>query len=113
MEQARAEKLDIDRVGLGFALQQTLERLMDELCSKMEDVERVRRVSLAAELPEQLGLPVNLWRVQNIYFKIAHEYVFGTKKLRPEWPDAFVRLGEQLSIRTYRTDRLGQPRAAA
>jgi hypothetical protein len=86
---------------------------MDELCHKMEDVKRVCRVSQAAELPAQLGLPVNIFIVKNIYFKIAHEYVFGTKKLEPEWPDAFVRLGEQLSIRTYRTDRLGQPQEAA
>ena len=63
--------------------------------------------------PAALGLPVNLWRVQNIYFKVAHEYVFGNKKLGPEWPDAFLRLGEQLSIRTYRAHSLGQPQAAA
>ena len=113
MDRANNEQLELDRAGLGFSLQKTLERLMDDLCRRMEDVEKVRRVSRVAELPKDLGLPVNLWRVQNIYFKIAHQYVFGSKKLGPQWPDAFVRLGEQLSIRTYRTDRLGQPQEAA
>ena len=113
MDRANNEKLELDRVGLGFSLQKTLERFMDELCHRMEDVDKVRRITRAAELPNALQLPVNLWRVQNIYFKIAHQYVFGTKKLGPEWPDAFVRLGEHLSIRTYRTDRLGQPQEAA
>jgi alpha-amylase/alpha-mannosidase (GH57 family) len=111
--QAMGDGLSLDVAGLSFTLQKTLERLMDELCHRMEDIERIRSVSRILELPAKLGLAVNLWRVQNIYFKIAHEYVFGSKKLSPEWPDAFIRLGEQLSIRTYRTDRLGQPQEAA
>jgi alpha-amylase/alpha-mannosidase (GH57 family) len=111
--QASADGLELDRTGLAFTLQKSLERLMDDFCRKMEDIERLRRVLQMMDLPAKLALPVNLWRVQNIYFKVAHEYVFGSKKLSPEWPDAFIRLGEQLSIRTYRADRLGQPQEAA
>jgi len=87
--------------------------MMERLCSQMEDIALMRRISNAVELAASLNLPVNLWKVQNIYFSIAHQYVFGNKKLGAEWPDAFVRLGEQLSIRSYRLDRLGQPQEAA
>ncbi len=113
MDSAQLERVGLDRAGLGFTVQKTLERMMEHLCQEMEDVAMIRKISHAVEVVTGLGLPVSLWRVQNIYFKIAHQYVFGDKKLGPEWPDAFVRLGEQLSIRTYRTDRLGQPQEAA
>jgi hypothetical protein len=110
---ARAEKLELDSAGLAFTLQNTLERQMDQLCRGMEDLPQLQKVAQSVMLAKNLDLPVNLWRVQNVYFKIAHEYVFGDKKLPRGWPDEFIRLGEQLSIRTYRTDRLGQPQEAA
>jgi alpha-amylase/alpha-mannosidase (GH57 family) len=113
LEQARAEEVHIDRPGLGYTLQKSLTRMMQRLRSEPEDIDLLNRVCRAAELARSLDLPVNLWRVQNLYFEIAREYASGTMQPSPEWQTAFLNCGEWLRIRTDHLLRMGQLQPAA
>ncbi|MCU1284883.1 MAG: glycoside hydrolase family 57 [Acidobacteriales bacterium] len=113
MEQANAEGVQLDRPGLGYTIQKSLTSMMERLSREPENLELLGNVSNAVEVASTMDLPVNLWRVQNIYFDIAKEYVSGGKRFPPEWPEPFLRLGERLRIRTHSFERIGQLLRAA
>jgi alpha-amylase/alpha-mannosidase (GH57 family) len=113
LEQAREEKVSLDRAGLGYTLQKTLTRMMELLRFNPQNLDLLGNVSNAVEVANALDLPVNLWRVQNIYFEIARDYVSGKTQLTPESVMAFLKLGERLRIRTDNFERIGQLLPAA
>jgi hypothetical protein len=113
MEQANAEGVQLDRPGLGYTIQKSLTAMMERLGREPDNLELLGNISNAVEVASTLDLPVNMWRVQNIYFDIAKEYVSGGKKFPPEWPEIFLKLGERLRIRTHSFERIGQLLPAA
>ncbi|MCU1307438.1 MAG: glycoside hydrolase family 57 [Acidobacteriaceae bacterium] len=113
LEQAKAEEVSLDRAGLGYTLQKSLGRMMERLRTNPQDVDLLSKVSNAVEVANTLALPVDLWRVQNIYFEIARDYVSGKVQLPPEWGQSFLKLGERLRIRTDNMERIGQLLPAA
>jgi len=108
LEQAKEEKVSLDRAGLGYTLQKSLTRMMEQLRFNPANLDLLGNVSNAVEVANALDLPVNLWRVQNIYFEIARDYVSGKTQLTPESVAAFLKLGERLRIRTDNFERIGQ-----
>jgi hypothetical protein len=108
LEQARAEEISLDRAGLGFTLQKSLTRMMQRLRNEPRNSDLLSNICKAAELASSLDLPVNLWRVQNLYFELAREYVSGTGQFSSEWLTVFLKLGEWLRIRTDHLARIGQ-----
>jgi hypothetical protein len=113
LEQAKSEEVSLDRAGLGYTLQKSLGRMMERLRRDPQDLDLLTKVSNAVEVANALALPVNLWRVQNIYFEIARDYVSGKIHLPPEWVQSFLKLGERLRIRTHSFERIGQLLPAA
>ena len=98
VDQARSEKIPLDATGLGFTLQQSIVRQMERFCEQPEILELLRRVSGAVQLAVHLALPVNLWRVQNIYWEMAHREF--PKARNAQWRVSFLTLGEKLYIDT-------------
>ena len=98
VEQSKTEKIQLDNDGLGFTLQNSITRQMEEFCDSPEDLELLRHVSNSVQLAKNLGLPVNLWRVQNIYWDLAHKEF--PKARNAQWQVSFLTLGEKLGIET-------------
>ena len=102
LQQARDEAIALDRTGLGFTLEGTLNALMAEFSSEPERVDLLARVHAAIMLSGAVQLPVNLWRVQNLYYKVAHEVLPGMRELgnhsSEEWVRIFLDLGERLNL---------------
>jgi alpha-amylase/alpha-mannosidase (GH57 family) len=99
VEQAKAENVQLDNDGLGFTLQKSIVRLMQEFSDSPDNLDLLRRVSNSVQLAANLSLPVNLWRVQNIYWDIAHTEF--PKARNAQWQVSFLTLGEKLGIETH------------
>lgn len=98
VEQAKSEKIELDAAGLGFTLEKSIIRQMERFCDDPQSVELLRRVSNSVQLAVHLELPVNLWRVQNIYWEMAHRDF--PKARNAQWRVSFLTLGEKLHIDT-------------
>jgi hypothetical protein len=98
VEQAKAENVQLDKDGLGFTLQNSIVHQMEEFCDSPENLDLLRRVSSSVQLAANLNLPVNLWRVQNIYWELAHKEF--PKARNAQWQVSFLNLGEKLGIET-------------
>jgi hypothetical protein len=98
VDQAKAEQISLDTAGLGFTLQKSIDRQMESLNDEPQSLELLRRVSNSVQLAAQLQLPVNLWRVQNLYWEMAHREF--PKARNAQWRVSFLTLGEKLYIDT-------------
>jgi alpha-amylase/alpha-mannosidase (GH57 family) len=97
-EQARSEQLQLDNAGLAFTLEKTITRQMQQFSEQPGSIELLRRVSNSVQLASDLKLPVNLWRVQNIYWELAHKEFPDSHNA--QWRVSFLTLGEKLGIDT-------------
>jgi len=98
LEQARAEQVSLDKPGLGFTLQKSLNAVMERLAEHPQDWELVRQAAVAVELANSVGLPVNLWHAQNLYYDMAHKYLPEAKNLPHQWLISFLVLAEKLCV---------------
>lgn len=61
----------IDRSAIGLALTETLNALADSFSAEPEDLQNLARMAEILGAVSPLGLEMNLWRVQNIFFKVG------------------------------------------
>ncbi|MCB0635011.1 MAG: DUF3536 domain-containing protein, partial [Lewinella sp.] len=71
---------------------------MEKLAAGELDLQRLQRINLALELQDELGLFLNLWRSQNVFYALLQEQA-GQPWADPEWQAAVERLGELLHVR--------------
>jgi hypothetical protein len=90
---------------LGFALQQTLERLAARLHERPDDLPLLQALVEATDLVPLLPFEVRLWRVQNLYWELRA--VAGELRARAaapadagarSWLSALRKLGDALNI---------------
>jgi alpha-amylase/alpha-mannosidase (GH57 family) len=110
IDQAKAEKIPLDSAGLGFALEKSIIQQMERFCDQAESLELLRRVSNSVQMAAHLQLPVNLWRVQNIYWEMAHREF--PKARNAQWRVSFLTLGEKLYIDTRQFAQMHKTPAA-
>ena len=68
IETARTWQIEIDGEGIGYDFSSNLEEMMAALAAQPEDIEGMKKVLDAATLARSLPFPVDLWKVQNIYW---------------------------------------------
>ena len=90
--------MSLDKAGLGFTLQKSLDSVMGRLAEHPEDWELVRQAAIAVELANSAGLPVNFWHAQNIYYDMAHKYLPEAKNRPHQWLVSFLVLAEKLRV---------------
>jgi alpha-amylase/alpha-mannosidase (GH57 family) len=71
LEQATAERIALDRQGLGYTLERSLDKKMDALRANPYDHDRLMECMTAAQLAKSIGLPVNLWHAQNVFYEVV------------------------------------------
>ncbi|MFC2010596.1 DUF3536 domain-containing protein [Chloroflexota bacterium] len=106
LQEAQTWNVELDTEGLSYLLQQTLERMIENLIDSPEDTDLLQQLVSIAEMLPALPFQVDLWKVQNLYHKMLNSiYAEFQERARQgdeaakEWLDHFVSLGQQLSMR--------------
>ncbi|KPK85775.1 MAG: glycoside hydrolase, partial [Deltaproteobacteria bacterium SM23_61] len=106
LEEAKGLKIPLDEVSLGYALKETIERTAARFSAQPEDLGFLQKLEGLAALARSLPFPVDLWRVQNIYFQVDREaypqFRSGAEKgddPAKTWVSHFLSLGDKLYCR--------------
>jgi alpha-amylase/alpha-mannosidase (GH57 family) len=105
LDEAKLLQVDLDAVGLGFALQQTMVRLAALLRFHPGNLAVLEQLHAAAGLAVALPFPVDFRRVQNIYFDmlqtVCPEWRQRARQGEADaqsWIHHFRSLGEKLAV---------------
>jgi hypothetical protein len=106
LEEAKGLKIVLDEVSLGYVLKETIERMAARFSAQPADLAPLQKWEGLAALARSLPFPVDLWRVQNIYFRLAQEvypqFRSGAEKGEDPaktWVGHFTSLGDKLYCR--------------
>ena len=72
LEEARLAGATLDATALGLLLATNIESLAEQLLEQPDDLARLERLNKAAQLVRTLPFEVNLWKTQNICYKLLH-----------------------------------------
>ncbi len=106
LEEAEGVGIELDRLGMGYALQQAMEAAMEQWVDRPEQLGRLRRLRRTAELAQSLPFELDLSLVQNYYFRTLEtelprfsEQADRGDPVAVEWRDNFRALGTALGMR--------------
>jgi alpha-amylase/alpha-mannosidase (GH57 family) len=106
LEEAKGLRILLDEVSLGYALKETIERTAAKFSAQPADLALLQKLEGLAALARSLPFPVDLWRVQNIYFQMGREaypqFRGGAEKGEDSaktWVSHFTSLGDKLHCR--------------
>jgi len=98
---------ELDRVGIGYALQQALDRAANLWADEPEQLGRLRRLRRAAEFARSLPMELDLYHVQNRFYALMesvyprfHDQAERGDPIASEWREHFRALGDALRVRT-------------
>jgi hypothetical protein len=105
IETAKIEGLVLDPVTLEFTFRHSLERLADR-CAADPSLSNLQELDRAASLLSALPFTVNLWKVQNVYYKMLksnYPITIQQPKLGDDtthaWIKCFEDLGSKLGVK--------------
>jgi alpha-amylase/alpha-mannosidase (GH57 family) len=99
-------RVSLDTAGLGYTLEQTIERLAEQFRDQPGELAAVQRLNTVTGLARFLPFEVSLWKAQNVYYDMLHA-VYPELQRRAEqgdegareWVRHFVSLGDRLLVR--------------
>jgi alpha-amylase/alpha-mannosidase (GH57 family) len=99
-------QITLDTEGVGYDYKVNLEKMMLALAADPADTVKLKNLLAAVSLARSLPFPVDLWKVQNLFWAMLTDVYTQFKKkaeMNEEqavaWVEVFVSLGKQLSIR--------------
>jgi len=97
--------LDMDRVTAAFVVQHRLEEFMGRFHARPQDVSWAQKTRELLEVLSPLNLKIELWRVQNLFFRTLKEHAPQSQKARglfarlpQNWMEDVRELGKLLNI---------------
>jgi hypothetical protein len=107
LDEARGLGVTLDTNGLGYALERSLEGLLERLREQPEDPDLLRRVEANVALVRSSPFKVDLWRAQNCFYEMRRT-VFPAMQRAAEqgsaaaraWVEGFRKVAEGLNMRT-------------
>jgi alpha-amylase/alpha-mannosidase (GH57 family) len=94
-----------DKIGLGFAAGRRAELMMQGFAAKPDDINNLHTVVETFQILKPLGLDIDLWKCQNIYFALSRTIYRDTKQKAArgnapakEWLTSFEELGRLLGV---------------
>ncbi len=105
LQEARTDNVEFQRDALAYAIKTHLDRRLERLAAAPDDLPALTRTADIAEIRHAMGNEVNLWKPQNLYFKLLHTVApawraqaeAGEARAK-DWLTQFCRLGEQLGF---------------
>jgi alpha-amylase/alpha-mannosidase (GH57 family) len=101
LESAHQHRTELDSTHLEYTLRGTLEDIARRLEEAPGDEEPLQDLENAVEVMEVLPFGVNLWSVQNAYFRVLQEKV-RAPGLPTTWAERFLALGSRLGVAVTR-----------
>jgi alpha-amylase/alpha-mannosidase (GH57 family) len=106
VEQAVARNVELHREDLAYAIKGAMDQPLVRLSDEPMDLPLLTRTAEIAEVVRSMNLEVNLWKTQNLYFRLRGTSWAECKRLAEqgdpvaqEWIQQFNRLGDQLGFR--------------
>jgi alpha-amylase/alpha-mannosidase (GH57 family) len=113
LDEVRANKVNLDRVAMGFTLKQTLRRMSEQFAEDPDDLDLLIKFETAARIAKDLPFEVNVWRAQNNFYSMLQHVLPDKQALAlngdsaaQAWVDRFVALGRNLSVKVEPTLQL-------
>lgn len=106
LEEARVVQIVLDAETLGYTLEHTIERTVEQFFAHPADLDLLQRLDAAVGLSRTLPFDVSLWHTQNIYYGMLQTFYpqflkkaeRGNDEAR-QWVTHFKALGEKLMVR--------------
>jgi hypothetical protein len=102
--EALALSVNLDAEGLSYAISQTLEALASDAVP-VSETERLQQLADLAALAKSLPFKVDLWRVQNAFYRQVRDVYPGYREraangdaAAQSWTELFVVAGERLAV---------------
>src|SRR5208337_379852 len=106
LEEARLAGATLDATAQGLLLAANIEHLAEQLLDQPDDLSRLEMLNKAAQLVRSLPFEVNLWKTQNICYKILHAHCPNSKEEAgvgdpngQEWLRHYTALAENFLLR--------------
>ncbi|MEM7157398.1 MAG: DUF3536 domain-containing protein [Myxococcota bacterium] len=106
LEEAQGVGVELDHLGMGYALQQAMENAMEQWVDRPDQLGRLRRLRRTAELAQSLPFELDMSVVQNYFFRTLEtelprfsEQADRGDPVALEWRDNFRALGGALNMR--------------
>jgi hypothetical protein len=107
LQTAKVEGVALDTATLEFAFRHTIERLAERLAAEPTGLPALQNLDAAASLLPGLPFGVDLWKIQNIYYRILRNEYVAARKMKDAgdesakaWVDGFEALGQKLEVKT-------------
>jgi len=106
VEQAQAGNVELQRDVLAYVVKGHMDDRLERLASAPDDLPWLSRTADLAEAVQSIGLDINLWKTQNLCFRMLRgllpERQIQAQEGHPEaeaWVEHFQRLAEQLGFK--------------
>jgi hypothetical protein len=106
LEEAQAGNVELHKDQLAYVIKKNIDQRLEHLTRVSDDVQQLARTAELAEIIRTTGIEVNLWKTQNLFFKLLNEVAperlqqsRSGDKLPKEWPQHFAKLGDQLGFK--------------
>ncbi|MTI82482.1 MAG: DUF3536 domain-containing protein [Firmicutes bacterium] len=106
LNEVRRLDVGLDDTELGYTLKHTVEQIAERLKERPGDLNLLQNLDRIMSLVRSLPFDVDMWKVQNIYYRLLHEkFPEVTDKARQgneearTWVDCFCSLGDKLEMR--------------
>ncbi|TYO94719.1 DUF3536 domain-containing protein [Desulfallas thermosapovorans] len=103
--EAKTLDIKLDDTSLGYVIRITLEKMAESLHADPSNLNLLGNLDTMTGLARTLPIEVDLWKVQNIYYRLLHEvYPYLRRKAEQgdeetwAWVGRFAALGEKLKI---------------
>jgi hypothetical protein len=98
--------VNLDAVGLGFVLKETLRRMSEQFTENPDDLNLLLKFETATRIAKDFPFEVDVWRAQNNFYSMM-QTAFPEKESQARagdaraqtWIDHFVALGQNLSVK--------------
>jgi alpha-amylase/alpha-mannosidase (GH57 family) len=103
LDAAQRERVQLDGAGLSYALNHSIELVIERLQAEPAELKRLERLEAVIDMARSLPFEVNLWKVQNRYYQMLRQVrpefqARGDEEARA-WLARFDSLGEKLRFR--------------
>ena len=106
LEEVQTDRVELHLDELGYAIKAHMDRQLERLTAAPDDVVVLVRTADIAEIVRAMNLEVNLWKTQNLFFKLLKGVAPGRRKLAAggeaeakDWLHHFEKLGDQLGFK--------------
>ncbi|HEU5452373.1 MAG TPA: DUF3536 domain-containing protein [Terriglobales bacterium] len=93
LDAARREDIPLDSTGLEFALRRRLNQTANAWEDDPENPRLLEQVEKLADLAHSLPFTINLWRAQNVYYRVARQLLRD-----PQHSERVTRVGDLLGV---------------